>query len=98
MELEHLSPWLLLVAPVIIVIGYTVFGLSGFGSTIISVPLLAHFLPVSYLVPLMALLDTASACFVGSAGREHVSKPEIKRMIPWIFVGFVAGITLLKGV
>ena len=36
---------------------YTVFGLSGFGSTVISVPILAHFLPVSYLVPLMALLD-----------------------------------------
>jgi uncharacterized membrane protein YfcA len=98
MEINDLSPWLLLVAPVTIVIAYTVFGLSGFGSTVISVPVLAHFLPVSYLVPLMALLDTASACLVGSAGREHVSKPEIKRLIPWIFVGFVVGITLLKGV
>src|SRR5471032_1763466 len=98
MEINDLSPWLLLVAPVTIVIAYTVFGLSGFGSTVTSVPVLAHFLPVSYLVPLMALLDTASACLVGSAGREHVSKPEIKRILPWIFVGFVVGVTLLKGV
>ncbi len=98
MEINDLSPWLLLVAPVIIVMGYTVFGLSGFGSTVISVPVLAHFLPVSYLVPLMALLDLASASLVGSASREHVSKPEMKRIIPWMFVGFVVGVTLLKGV
>ena len=98
MEINDLSPWLLLVAPVIIVVAYTVFGLSGFGSTVISVPVLAHFLPVSYLVPLMALLDLASACLVGSAGREHVSRPEMKRIIPWMFVGFVVGVTLLKGV
>jgi uncharacterized membrane protein YfcA len=98
MELEHLSPWLLLVAPVIIVIGYTVFGLSGFGSTVIAVPVLAHFLPVSYLVPLMALLDLASATLLGTAGREHVARPEMKRIIPWMFVGFVVGVTLLKGV
>ena len=98
MEINDLSPWLLLVAPIIIIVGYTVFGLSGFGSTVISVPVLAHFLPVSYLVPLMALLDLASACLVGSAGREHVSRPEMKRIIPWMFVGFVVGVTLLKGV
>ncbi|HEX7466178.1 MAG TPA: sulfite exporter TauE/SafE family protein [Usitatibacter sp.] len=97
MEINDLSPWLLLVAPAIIVVGYTVFGLSGFGSTVISVPVLAHFLPVSYLVPLMALLALASASLVGSASREHVSKPEMKRIIPWMFVGFVVGVTLLKG-
>jgi uncharacterized membrane protein YfcA len=97
MEINDLSPWLLLVAPVITIVAYTVFGLSGFGSTVISVPVLAHFLPVSYLVPLMALLDLASACLVGSAGREHLSKPEMKRIIPWMFVGFVVGVTLLKG-
>lgn len=98
MELNDLSPWLLLVAPAIIVVAYTVFGLSGFGSTVISVPVLAHFLPVSYLVPLMALLDLASAIFIGTTGREHVSRREMKRIIPGMFVGFVVGATLLVGV
>jgi uncharacterized membrane protein YfcA len=98
MEINDLSPWLLLVAPAIIVVAYTVFGLSGFGSTVISVPVLAHFLPVSYLVPLMALLDLASAIFIGTTGREHVSRREMKRIIPGMFVGFVVGATLLVGV
>jgi uncharacterized membrane protein YfcA len=98
MDISHLSPWLLLVAPIVIVVAYTVFGLSGFGSTVISVPILAHFLPVTYLVPLMALLDLCSATFMGTTGREHVSKAEIKRIIPFMFAGFVVGVTVLVGV
>ena len=97
-DTASLSPWLFLVAPVIIVVAYTVFGLSGFGSTVIAVPILAHFLPVSYLVPLMAVLDLASAIIVGTSGREHVSKEELKRLIPLMFVGFVIGVTVLVGV
>jgi hypothetical protein len=50
-DVADLSPWLWLLAPLVVMIGYTVFGLSGFGSTAITVPILAHFLPVSYLVP-----------------------------------------------
>jgi uncharacterized membrane protein YfcA len=97
-DFASLSPWLLLVAPIVVVLGYTVFGLSGFGSTIISVPILAHFLPVAYLVPLMALLDMFSAAFIGTKGRAQVSKPELKRLIPFMFVGFIAGVTLLVSV
>ena len=91
----QLSPWLLLLAPLVIVVAYTVFGLSGFGSTAVAVPILAHFLPVSYLVPLMALLDCASSIFVGTTGREHLAKPELKRLVPIMFVGFVLGTTAL---
>ena len=97
-DTAQLSPWLLLVAPLVIIVAYTVFGLSGFGSTVIAVPILAHFLPVSFLVPLMAMLDLASALFIGTSGREHLSKEELKRLIPWMFVGFVIGVTVLVGV
>lgn len=97
-EYADLSAWLLLVTPIVIVVAYTVFGLSGFGSTIVAVPILAHFLPVSYLVPMMALLDCASAAFVGSSSREHLSKEELKRLIPFMLVGFVIGATVLVGV
>ncbi len=91
----QLSPWLLLVAPLTVVLAYTVFGLSGFGSTAMSVPILAHFLPVSYLVPLMALLDCASSSFVGTTERQHVAKGELKWLIPLMFGGFVIGATVL---
>jgi uncharacterized membrane protein YfcA len=94
-DTAHLSPWLWVAAPIVVVFAYTVFGISGFGSTVVSVPLLAHFLPVTYLVPLMVLLDLAAALFVGSKGREHVSREEVKRLVPVMLVGFVLGVTLL---
>jgi len=94
-DYASLSPWLLLIAPIVVIVAYTVFGLSGFGSTMISVPILAHFLPLAYLVPLMALLDLVSAIFLGVKGRGQVSKPELKRLVPIMFVGFFVGITML---
>ena len=97
-DVAHLSPWLIVLAPIVVIVAYTVFGLSGFGSTIITVPILAHFLPVAYLVPLMATLDLISAVAVGTSGREHLSKPELKRLIPFMFLGFLVGATLLVGV
>jgi uncharacterized membrane protein YfcA len=94
-ELSDLSPWLLLVAPLTIVLAYTVFGLSGFGSTAVSVPILAHFLPVSYLVPMMALVDCACSVFLGTTNREHVAKEELKWLIPVMFGGVLVGTTVL---
>ena len=96
-DFSQLSPWFFVVAPLVIVGGYVVFGLSGFGSTIFSVPILAHFLPVSYLVPLMVLLDMSSAIFLGTTGRKHVDRGELKRILPWMFVGFAIGLTVLVG-
>ena len=94
-EFAQLSPWLFVVAPLTVILGYTVFGLSGFGSTAITVPILAHFLPVSYLVPLMAVIDCACSTFVGSTNREHVSREELLRLMPFVFGGFAIGATLL---
>lgn len=97
-DVANLSPWLVVVAPVVIVLAYTVFGLSGFGSTVIAVPLLAHFVPVSYMVPTMVVLDMVSAAIIGTSNREHVSREELKRILPFMFLGFVVGLTLLVGV
>ena len=97
-DLAQASPWLLLVAPLVIVMAYTVFGLSGFGSTVISVPILANFLPVAYLVPLMVLLDLVSAATIGRTNRQHIASTEVKRLVPIMLVGFVIGVTVLAGV
>ena len=94
-DFSQVSPWLWLAAPLVIIVAYTVFGLSGFGSTVISVPILAHWLPISFLVPLMVLLDMSSAGFIGGRDRAHVSAAELKRIIPFMFVGFVVGTTAL---
>jgi uncharacterized membrane protein YfcA len=97
-DLASLSPWLLVAAPVAVVVGYTVFGLSGFGATAITVPFLAHFLPVSYLVPLVVVLDLGVSALVGRVDREHLAKDELRRIVPWMLAGFALGATVLVGV
>lgn len=97
-DYAQLSPWLLVLAPVVMTAAYTVFGVSGFGSTVIAVPILAHFLPVPYLVPLMAILDMVCSAFIGRTNREQVATAELKRLVPFMFVGFVIGATVLVGV
>jgi uncharacterized membrane protein YfcA len=96
-DVSTLSPWLWVLVPIVVVAAYVMFGLSGFGSTVFSVPILAHFLPVSYLVPLMVLLDMSSAIFLGTTGRKQVDKGELKSLLPWMFVGFAIGLTVLVG-
>ena len=96
--LDALSPWLLVLVPVVVFTAYTVLGLTGFGSTMVSIPILAHFLPLSYLVPLMALIDCVSAASVMRQGRGDVSKAELKRLVPLMFVCFLIGLTVLVGV
>ena len=51
----------LLYAEPVITFAYVVFGLVGFGSTLVSAPLLAHVLPVSTVVPTLALTDMAAS-------------------------------------
>lgn len=89
------SPWLWVVAPLVVMFAYTVLGVTGFGSTLVTVPILAHFFPVTYLVPLMALLDLGASLFVGRSGREHLSREELRRLVPGMFVGFALGFTVL---
>ena len=97
-DLAEASPWLLLVAPLVVFAGYTVMGLTGFGSTMVTVPILAHFLPISFLVPLMAVIDVACSLAIGGRGHKEVARGELKRLVPFMFVGFAIGVTVLVGV
>jgi uncharacterized membrane protein YfcA len=96
--LADVSPWLWLIAPLVVVAGYTIMGLTGFGSTMITVPILAHFLPLTFLVPLMAVIDVACALTIGGRGHKDIARGEVKRLVPFMLVGFVIGVTVLVGV
>ena len=94
-ELAQLPPAFWVVAPLTLVFAYTVFGMSGFGSTVIAVPILAIWLPPTVVIPLMTLGDLVAAVTVGAAGRRQVSVPELKRIMPFMVVGIVAGVAAL---
>jgi uncharacterized membrane protein YfcA len=72
-----------------------VFGLTGFGSTVIALPLLVLFFPLKFAVSLMMLLDLAVLALFGARLRRGLRLDEIGWLLPFMLAGMAAGLTLL---
>ncbi len=89
-------PWYALAAiPVIVLAAYVMFGATGFGSSIIAVPLLAHLVPLTFAVPLITTLDAGGASLQSLRQWRHASWPDIRRLLPAMLCGIALGTTLL---
>jgi len=89
-------PWHVLAAvPLIVLAGYTVFGATGFGSSIIIVPALAHWLPLTAIVPLFTALDCAATLNASSRQWRRAQRAEIRHLVPPMLLGIAAGALLL---
>lgn len=92
---DLLQPQILIFAPLIVFMAYVVFGISGFGSTLIAVPLLAHLFPLKFVVPFFVLLDCVGAFNMGLRLRADVMKNELLLLMPFMAIGVMAGVWLL---
>jgi uncharacterized membrane protein YfcA len=70
-------------------------GISGFGSGLIAVPLLALRFPLPQVVPFMLIADFAASALVGGLHFKRVDWPEIRRLLPATLAGVVIGTGLL---
>lgn len=93
--MESLSSLDLLSAGGILLLAYFIRGISGFGSGLVAVPLLALFLPLTFVVPFMLVMDLTASAALGHSNRQQVDWHEIKPLIPGSIIGVVAGATLL---
>lgn len=84
----------LLAAAAIVTLGYTVYGLTGFGAAIVAIPLLAQFFPLRFAVPMLLVFDLFTGLLLGLKNRRQLSKAEL-RLLPILAVGMLAGVTLL---
>lgn len=84
-----------LIAPLIVLGAYVIFAITGFGSTLIAVPLLAHFLPLQFVIPLVLLLDGVACVRQGLRLRGDLARRELAPMLPYLLVGMAAGAMLL---
>lgn len=90
MTLEHY-----LFAALIVLIAYFIRGIAGFGSGLIAVPLLALFLPLTLVVPLILLLDFTASLVVSGLNLQRVQWKEIAWLLPFSITGVVIGSNLL---
>ncbi len=85
------SPTFLIFAALTVLAAYTVFGATGFGAGVISVPLLAHWLPLSFIVPLICVFDVAASGITGARKWHEVDHKELLALLPWMLGGMAAG-------
>lgn len=90
-----LTPEIIAGAALIIVLAYTVFGLTGFGSSITAMPLLVHLIPLRMAVPMMLIFDLCAGLLLGLRNWRAVSRRELMHLVPFMLVGMVLGVTLL---
>lgn len=95
MSLEQLAAGHVASAAAILIAAYFIRGITGFGSGLISVPLLALFLPLKFVVPLILLLDFTASVVIGGLNLKRVKWNEIKVLIPFGVVGVIFGTSLL---
>lgn len=89
----QLSTWLATAA--VITGAYVVYGLSGFGASIFSVPFLVHLFPLRFVVPMMLVFDLIAGLLLGLHNRQRVDWRELRRLAPFVVLGMVLGVTAL---
>ena len=79
----------------VVFIAYVAFGVSGFGSALIAVPIIAHVWPLTVVVPLFALFEIVAAVTVGGSHWKSVERRELMTLVPFMLAGIAIGVTLL---
>ena len=93
--LEQIAAGQLAGAAAVLLAAYFIRGITGFGSGLISVPLLALFLPLKFVVPLVLLLDTTASIMIGGFNFKRVKWSEVAVLTPFGIVGVLLGTSLL---
>ena len=81
----------------IVLSAYFIRGITGFGSGLISVPLLALSQPLQFAIPLVLALDFTASIVLGGINRKQVDWGEIRILLPAGILGACIGaFALLK--
>ena len=90
-----MTPDIYLAAFFILLFAYLIRGITGFGSGLIAIPLLAHFLPLTFVVPLMLVLDFVASIVLSRHMHLQVRWDEIRFLLPTTIVGILIGSFML---
>ncbi|GAA3839186.1 sulfite exporter TauE/SafE family protein [[Pseudomonas] carboxydohydrogena] len=74
---------------------YTLFGITGFGQSMIAMPFLAMVASLKFFVPLVALLDTVFVVWNMTKFRKQANYKELIALLPTTIIGMIGGATML---
>jgi hypothetical protein len=75
--------------------GAVLFGITGFGAALVSIPLATHLVPLEFALALFALADIANSYSVGLEKPKNAVRAEYLRLVPMILLGTACGVTVL---
>lgn len=78
----------------VVLLGYVVLGITGFGSALVIVPLLAWHWPLPEVVALTLLMDVPASLLHGGLNLRQVHTAELRRLLPGMVAGALAGLWL----
>jgi uncharacterized membrane protein YfcA len=90
-----MTPETYLAAFFILLLAYFLRGITGFGSGLIAIPLLAHFLPLTFVVPMLLVLDFVASIVLSSHTHLQVRWDEIRFLLPTSIIGILIGSFML---
>ena len=79
----------------ILLFAYFLRSITGFGSGLIAIPLLAHFLPLTFVVPMVLVLDFVASIVLSRHTHLQVRWDEIRFLLPTSIVGIIIGTIML---
>lgn len=94
--LDSLSVLQVAVTALIIAVAYFFRGVTGFGSGLISIPLLALMLPLTIVVPIVGLLDYLAAVGHGIKDRRNIQWHDVLPLIPFFIIGVATALFIFK--
>lgn len=92
--LEAVPTSTLALCALVVLTAYFVRGIVGFGSGLIAIPLLALFLPLSAVVPAIALTDYLASAQQGVGSRRSILWPALLVLLPFIIAGVAVALWL----
>lgn len=83
-------------AAFMVLIAFTVRGMSGFGAGMVGIPLLAFVMPVHTAVPMFSILVLTLFVFISIRDWKEVVREELRRLILPTLLGVAVGVVLLQ--
>jgi len=92
----ELTPFIIAVCGISLFAGYVVRAISGFGSTLVALPLMVYVVPIHAAVPLNAALGLVAIGFAAWHDRRFVIGAELRALLPANIVGVATGIYIFS--
>ena len=98
LEFLPIASYELVLFSIILFFAYIIKGLSGFGSGLIAIPLLAFFLPLTLIVPVLGLVSYSGTVIQSISYRKNVAWRDMLPLLPFSLLGIVIALWVFVNV